>query len=91
MQAAGLVRMQRTLQWLTQYLADSIYPGAPAPRKYLAMRLLQLFLETFPATEWMLPATPPPTSSPQPSTSRFQPYCGILHSQEFIQVWGRSY
>lgn len=45
--AAGVQRQQDFMQWLTQTLVASLYPGAPYERKYLAVLLLDTVLEVW--------------------------------------------
>ena len=45
--AAGVQRQQDFMQWLTQTLMASLYPGAPYERKYLAVLLLDTVLEVW--------------------------------------------
>ena len=40
-------RQQYFMQWLTQTLVASLYPGAPYERKYLAVLLLETLLEVW--------------------------------------------
>ena len=45
--AAGVYRQEAFMQWLSQTLLASLYPGAPYERKYLAMLLLNSLLEVW--------------------------------------------
>ena len=45
--ASGVHRQQDFMQWLTQTLIASLYPGAPYERKYLAVLLLGTLLEVW--------------------------------------------
>jgi hypothetical protein len=53
MQAHGIRRMESFMQKLTRELCISLYGGAPAGRRHLALRLLHNILLTYAGDEWI--------------------------------------
>ena len=90
------------MQWLSQTVLASLYPGGPYERKYLAMLLLNTLLEVWNAPDGGSKAYTRPTINPTPDTGlacnagtlvignhRFQAFCdGFFDAQTMHLLLG---
>ena len=99
---AGVQRQESLMQWLSQTLLASLYPGGPYERKYLAMLLLDTVLEVWNAPDagakyYTRPASPSNNAADGDvgtiviGKHRFRAFCqGFFDARTTQMLLGRS-